>query len=222
MKNACLSILILVPGMAFPQTLRETSLVVVKAAADREVLLYSSVDCNQCYYYLPSEFRISRKTDGRPEISLVTWNDDGTVKPAGGILHFLMEWGLPRVEEQHIQAFMRLNRDSLATIMGPVLIHAEGGEVEIQGNDKLAELLRKSITKSSSASTTPGSKMAFSFRFGENEVADILDYIANPSRSKASMGATYAYEVMTASGGAHIRHVKIQMMISELLKLLKK
>ncbi|MGD8497161.1 MAG: hypothetical protein PVF05_13390 [Gemmatimonadales bacterium] len=49
------------------------------------------------YYYLPTGLRLSKGADGRPQFLLMNYrNEAGDV--SGGVLHFLMEWGLTQAQ----------------------------------------------------------------------------------------------------------------------------
>jgi hypothetical protein len=60
---------------------------------------------NVDYYYLPTGLRLARTPDGRPQFLFLKYNtESGEVQ--GGVLHFLMEWGL--TAEQLDEAKRRL------------------------------------------------------------------------------------------------------------------
>src|SRR6266542_1305597 len=68
--------------------------------------LGSSTPTNQ-YYYLPTNLRLSRSArDSAPEFLFLKYTTD-TGGVQGGLLHFLMEWGLTAAQQQEAQ--QRLN-----------------------------------------------------------------------------------------------------------------
>lgn len=54
------------------------------------------------YYYLPTGLRLSKGADGRPQFLLMNYrNEAGDV--SGGVLHFLMQWGLTQSQMKEAQ-----------------------------------------------------------------------------------------------------------------------
>jgi len=54
------------------------------------------------YYYLPTGLRLSRTPDGKPQFLLMNYRtEEGDV--SGGVLHFLMEWGLTQDQLKEAQ-----------------------------------------------------------------------------------------------------------------------
>jgi hypothetical protein len=214
--------ILLMPWVTLSQTLTEGSKVKVAPAGGEEVVLYSVQDCDHCYYYLPSSLRISmKKDDGKPEASLVTWKDDKTSKAIGGILHFLVEWGLKAGYEKDVQKVLRSERDSVAVIMGPVMVDAYDSGTVIDGNDKLSGILTASLKNIPSVPSTPGAKMALSFRFTEKEIEDFLYYVHHPEKVKTNLKVTYTYSVHSVSGLVRTHKTTLRLPFRKILATVK-
>jgi hypothetical protein len=202
------------------QVLIDELRVEIKTAGGLEVQAYASMECRVCYYYLPVGLRLSRmKNSNVPQISLLTWKDDETSNVSGGILHLLLEWGLNAQEENEVKHALRLKRDTTAVLIGPAMVFVSSG-LAVSGKDHLAFLLRKCLTSESATAAMPGSAMAMSFRFSENEIDDFLQYKRNPGKSTAALEASYKYEVMTSSG-SETRNVVIGLPFSQILNQIK-
>jgi len=217
-----LYILILMPFGTTCQTLVEGSMLRVTPADGAEVTLYSAHDCEHCYYYLPSCLRISTKNDkGTPEASFVTWKDDETSKTTGGILHFLVEWGLKAEQEKDAQRVLRSVRDSIGVIMGPVTVYADDSSTVIDGNDKLSGILIASLKNTPSVPSTPGAKMALSFRFTDKEIEDLLFYVHHPEKTKTDLKVSYSYTVQTTSGALQTHTTTLRLPFRQILATVK-
>ncbi|MEL7223245.1 MAG: hypothetical protein AAGJ93_18105, partial [Bacteroidota bacterium] len=58
------------------------------------------------YYYTPTNLRLSTKEDGTPEFIFLRYTSDKAVEyggDQGGLIHFLMEWGLTAEQERELQ-----------------------------------------------------------------------------------------------------------------------
>jgi len=216
-----LYILFLVHGQGFCQALTETTRVVYKSDSHNDVILYAAEDCAHCYYYLPVDFRISSKSDGKPEASLVMWKNDNESEIIGAVLHVLTNWGLTTEREKNTQAFLRLKIDSLGTLMGPSILTASPEAIVIEGDDKLAKILRSCLSNEPLAPVMPGSKTAFSFRFNEDVIKDLLYYLKNPAKTNTSLVAYYSYEVTSGNGMVKRKTLTMSLGFKEILELIK-
>ena len=212
--------LFLAPVVSYSQILNDSK-VKVTACHGEPVELYVTEDCSHCYYYLPSFLKVSRKADTKiPEASLVTWRNDKDSKVIGGILHVLVEWGITEESEQCVKKMVRTKIDSLGVIMGPVSVRAIDSLPVIKGNDKLATLLKASLTNAASRPTIPGAKMGLSFKFSEAQIDEFLYYQKNPDKAKAFLQIAYAYDV-NEYVKREPRQVLLTLPFSEILKLVK-
>lgn len=111
------------------------------------------------YYYLPTNLRLARQPDGTPEFLFLKYTSDSGTQ--GGLLHFLMEWGLTAAQQQELKGLLVAQRQN-AQLMGAaqVGINGENGSFRIisatlsGGNRQASEVLR------SEAPITPGARAA--------------------------------------------------------------
>lgn len=213
-------ILLFIPIVTLSQTLTEGSMIKVRPGEGQDIVLYAAEDCAHCYYYLPSDLKVSTKPGNKiPEVSLTTWKKDESSIIAGGIFHFLTSWGLSPEREKSVYKILS-ERDSLAVIMGPVLVN-DGGAVLIEGKDKLSGVLNAAWQQKPLAPTTPGAKMAFSFRFREGDIADFLHYVHHPEKTNTNLKATYTYAVKTAYGQERINTLTLLLPFKQILSIIK-
>lgn len=212
--------LVSLPETLSGQTLSEVSELGISIGKG-DVKLFHSRDCRGCYYYLPCNYHISTKGSRRaPEISLVTWKDDDAGEIEGGILHFLIQWGLTAEDEKNITKILRADRDSTAVLMGSAIITSQSGP-DIVGDDNLATILRESLTNTPGSPTTPGSKVAFSFKLSKKQIATFLFYKKNPTKTKTQLQGTYSYEVEARSGARILKTLVVTLQFSDVLTLIK-
>jgi hypothetical protein len=70
------------------------------------------------YYYVPDEPRLATKRDGTPEFTFIKYTKTGgDIK--GGIVHFLVTWGLTESEIFSAEASLQMI-DEEAKVVGPV------------------------------------------------------------------------------------------------------
>lgn len=81
------------------------------------------------YYYLPTGLRLSKGADGRPQFLFLKYNTESG-DTQGGVLHFLMEWGLSQQQLAEAREKLRevceagvrsrhFDRDALRSYMAP-------------------------------------------------------------------------------------------------------
>ena len=215
-----LYIFMLTPVQTMSQTLTDESKVVLTSAEGEEVTLYTTDDCDHCYFYLPAALRISVK-EGTPEVSFLVWKDEHTSEPIGGILHLLVEWGLEARPEKDFRKILRSTRDSAAVIVGPVMVHPGDNGTVIDGDDKLSEILVTCLKNKPALPSTPGAKMALSFHFTKEEIKDFLFYVNHPEKTKTNLSITYRYPVLTASRQLRDLEVSLRLPFRQILAKLK-
>ena len=184
------------------------------------ITMYATTDCSSCYYYLPTKLTISRKADGTPEISLVTWKNDDNSKVIGGILHFLVSWGIGQEDEDYIGSRLRSKVDSAAVVLGPASVQPTSDSPRF-GDDDLATLLTSHLTSLPPAPTTPGAKMAFSFRFDEEGIEKLMKYVDSPSRAGTKLMVAYTYMLVKENGMTATGDVLLELPLSDLFKLIR-
>lgn len=167
------------------------------------------------YYYLPTNLRLSKKTDGTPEFIFVKYTteenaDAGGVQ--GGLMHFLMEWGLTPAQEQELQKAIASKLSQLKNVnpkysevkapkvLGPVQLktNVEGETFRIISGTLTNEKFTPNLVSTGRAALLPGSKMAVAALMDKNG-AQLLSATFDKSRSitDVSLNLRFQYEVLT-------------------------
>lgn len=215
-----ISILLLIPVSLLSQALIEDSRYTGNLKNGEKITFYAARECGNCFYYLPLNLRIAQNQNSTPEISLVTWKNDENSKVIGGILHFLVHWGVSFQEEQDFNLRLKMDMDSTAVIMGPALIQPGAAGLHFRGSDDLAVLLTSHLTAVPPVPTTPGSKMAFSFRFGEAEIGTLMNYVDNPSKTVTKLVVPYTYAIWDKNG-LSTSSIQLELCMQDVLKLIR-
>lgn len=152
------------------------------------VVVFPAKDCEHCFYYIPTHFRISFNESKQPEVSLLKISESENDPVTGGFLHALFTWGLDGTQDTELQELIRSNTDSLGVLLGATTAENDTTlpGIQIKGKDELSDILRAGLKSSSGVATTPGGKMALSFRFDEAQMKvlqDALDH--NGAKSDA-------------------------------------
>ncbi len=219
--NRILTILL---TLSFPvplagQAMLAETRVVYTHDSGQQTELYAGKSCESCYYYIPNEFYIARKPGGVPELSLLTWKNDDNSKTTGGILHVLALWGISAGEEEKITRYLKAQVDSTARVMGPATVTTSGNTF-ITGSDDLTRLLAMRVNAMPKAPYTPGSKMALSFRFREEDIDVLEKGLANPDQVTTRLTASYRYNLTTRQGGLKEKEKIVSLRFSEIFNLL--
>lgn len=128
------------------------------------------------YYYLPANLHVSEK-NGSPEFSFLTYKKDDNSDIEGGIMNFLLTWGLNAEQEGSVQNEL-FNQDSTATLMGALMVESVG--FEITGTKQISQILKKTMSSTGNVPNTSGGKLALSFKFNGEDAKVISKAIKNP------------------------------------------
>jgi hypothetical protein len=164
------------------------------------------VKTNQ-YYYLPVNLRLARRADNVPEflfLKFTTENKADAGGVSGGLMHFLMEWGL--TAEQETQVRERLKKiDPKAELLGAVPMEAdgEGGTFQIISGTLSDNKMTTALVQSGRAPLVPGGKAAAASRLTA-EGAQLMAATFEKQRSIAdvSIGLNFSYSVLTPAVNA--------------------
>ncbi len=206
------------------QSLLESSRQEIELSNQQKVVLFSTKDCQSCYYFLPLNFRYSFNTDSIPEVSFVSWKNDDNTKTIGGILHFLTLWGLSVEQEEELQSTLINEIDSNGVILGTALVegNAPDSKIQLQGDDKLTTILENSLTSRSLVATTPGAKMALSFKFEEPSIKPILELLTKPKKIKTELLVELKYQVLSQhTGMPTYQRIKMKLPLASLFSLIQ-
>jgi hypothetical protein len=124
------------------------------------------------YYYLPAGLRLSHRTDGTPQFLFLKYTTEQRAEAGGaqgGLIHFLMEWGLTQAQLQEAQTKLVTRIADLAKTPGSPYKGIQNpkimGAVDVYTEDESFRIISASLTDaddarlitSGSAPTLPGS-----------------------------------------------------------------
>lgn len=151
--------------------------------------------------------RLSKRVDGTPEFMFLKYTSDETDAPQGGLLHFLVEWGLTATQEEELQTKLqeKLNNPN-AKVIGSVPVRAdynsESGTFQIISGT-LSD--NKSMQKGSAA-TIEGGKTAVAAKL-DKYMAALLEatFTENSSISDVSLEFKYTFPLQIQAAQGNIR-----------------
>jgi len=179
------------------------------------------------YYYVPDEPRLATKRDGTPEFTFIKYTKTGgDIK--GGIVHFLVTWGLTESEIFSAEASLQMI-DEEAKVVGPVPFK-EGTFKIISATAGEGGLFNVKICGEGSAPIMPGQKGAVSIALTQEGASLLWESFKNPTTDISVMfmlkysGITPAYEAklkvdwdkvythhdVSVSGGGTIKAIKLE------------
>ena len=170
----------------FGQTMESDSLVSCRLKDTTTVMLIKKPSFKKeshQYYYLPVNLRISRKENDQFEFSFLTYkeNDEGPIE--GGLLHWLLKWGLTSTQEEEVQMILEQEIDSIGVLMGAIPIDYVKNDpgMLIVSESPVATVLRNSLRSTGTLPLYPGSKIASSFYFNAEDAQTMEKALLNTS-----------------------------------------
>ena len=155
------------------------------------------------YYYMPTNLHLSQRPDGTPEFLFLKFTtekraDQGGVN--GGLMHFLMEWGLTVDQEAELKEAIK-QKNPKAVLMGAVPLEAEtgdGGSFQIISGTLSDDKMSAKLVSSGKAPLIPGGKCAAAARLSA-EGAQLLGATFEKSRSitDVSIALNFDYTTLT-------------------------
>ncbi|HPW17352.1 MAG TPA: hypothetical protein PLP83_03105 [Candidatus Aminicenantes bacterium] len=153
--------------------------------AGRFVLFRDHADAHK-YYYVPDAPRLATKRDGTPEFAFIKYSKtDGATK--GGVLHFLVTWGMTEGELASAESALRL-KDPQAKIAGPVPFK-EGTFKVVSATAGEDDLFNRKIVGEGKAPIMPGQKAAVSIALTEEGASLLWESFKNPTSDISVMFA---------------------------------
>jgi len=153
--------------------------------AGRFVLYRDHADPHK-YYYVPDAPRLATKRDGTPEFTFIKYSKtDGATK--GGIIHFLVTWGLTEGELSTAESALRL-KDPQAKIAGPVPFK-EGTFKVVSATAGEGGIFSRKIVGEGKAPIMPGQKAAVSIALTEEGASLLWESFKNPTSDISVMFA---------------------------------
>jgi tetratricopeptide (TPR) repeat protein len=145
--------------------------------AGRFVLYRDHADAHK-YYYVPDAPRLAMKRDGTPEFTFIKYTKtDGATK--GGIVHFLVTWGMTEGELSSAESALRL-KDPEAKIAGPVPFK-EGTFKVVSATAGEGGIFSRRIVGEGKAPIMPGQKAAVSIALTEEGASLLWESFKNPT-----------------------------------------
>lgn len=165
------------------------------------------------YRYLPTGLRLSKRPDGTPEflfLKYTTEEREDAGGAQGGLMHFLMEWGLTPEQEEEAEEKLgekikELNKSSRSkyrrvkspVIMGAVDVTVEDGKSFRIISSVLTDEGMSKVVASGNASPIPGNKIAVAAKL-DKIAAQLLaaTFEENRSITDVSIELSFKYNVL--------------------------
>lgn len=160
------------------QILNAESKVIIILSDHSEVILYQKANAfdetGEEYYYLPTLLQFGRSKNNDPEFSFLTYKEGN--KEKGAILHFLVTWGLNKLQLNEADMKLKEIKGPEAILMDAVIPesknYSEGFAIE--GTSTLVQILNRSKTSMGTTTVMPHAKIAASFQLN-NEDSKVFD-----------------------------------------------
>ncbi|WP_156133077.1 hypothetical protein [Lacinutrix sp. Hel_I_90] len=165
------------------------------------------------YVYLPTNLHLSKRPDGTPEflfLKYTTEEREDAGGAQGGLMHFLMEWGLTSEQEAEAQEKLKekiteLNKNSRSKyrrVKSPVILGAADVTVEDGNSFRIISSIltdegMAKVVASGNASPIPGNKIAVAAKLDKN-AAQLLaaTFEENRSITDVSIELSFKYDVL--------------------------
>lgn len=174
-------IMSLLPMISSAQYLRLEDPQRLTLSDSSKLILVNRRDGLNQYYYFPINLRLANKKDGTPEISFLGIKEsaeDSERKYSGGILHFLLTWGLDASQMDEADSLLKADINPKGAIWGAVpLLHIKGGDqplLKAETENDYVEILEQHLKSRAAIPTYPGGKWAASCKF-EGEEAEKME-----------------------------------------------
>jgi hypothetical protein len=154
------------------------------------------------YYYLPANLRLARRADGTPEFLFLKYTSERQGAASGGLIHFLMEWGLTPEQEAELLVALR-TRVPDAEIAGPVQLEAggDGGSFRIVSATLEDKTLAPATITSGAAPLVAGGRAAAASRLTP-EGAQLLASTFEKARAITDLSIALNYNYVTLAPAA--------------------
>jgi len=154
------------------------------------------------YYYLPANLHLSQRPDGTPEFLFLKFTTEKRAEQGGvngGLMHFLMEWGLTPDQEKELKEKIKEDHPK-AVVMGAVPLETDGGDggsFQIISGTLSDDKMANKLVTSGKAPLVPGGKCAAASRLTA-EGAQLLAATFEKTRSigDVSIALNFGYTVL--------------------------
>lgn len=155
------------------QILNAESEVIITLSDHSEVTLYQKVNAfdesGEEYYYLPTLLHFGKSKNNDPEFSFLIYKEGKEI--TGAILHFLVSWGLNKLQLNETDMKLKEIKGPKAILMGAVMPesknYSEGFIIE--GTSTLVHILNRSKTTMGTTTVMPHAKIAASFQLNKED-----------------------------------------------------
>lgn len=222
-----LLLMALLPSFAsnvYGQTLDGNSKLSFTLSDKTEVTLFANFydhEDYRAYYYLPVNLRIALRDDSIPEFSFMSFRQAEGEDISGGLLHWLLTWGLTKEQQEEIQEQLYATTDSSAILMGAVAVEASES-FQITSDEPIADILRNSLTSKGNIPLNPGGKLAASFLFSGEDAVKVEEAIKKHKKVAATtVKFKFQYSLQETRGAGRIpvtKSISIERSLSELFQ----
>jgi hypothetical protein len=208
MLKRSLSILVLIGLLTAPAgavVLDDMNRITIQLDDGTQVMLLGesialSTERSNRYYYLPVNLRLSKRPDGTPEFLFLKFTTEKSAAQggiSGGLMHFLMEWGLTPPQEAELRAKLKTRNAELVGA-APLDEAGEGGSFQIVSATMSDKGMTTSLVTSGKAPLLPGGKAAAASRLTADG-AQLLAATFEKTRSitDVSIALNYGYQTLT-------------------------
>ena len=162
------------------------------------------------YYYMPVNLHLSQRPDGTPEFLFMKFTTEKRAEQGGvngGLMHFLMEWGLTPDQEKELGDKIKEDNPK-ALLKGAIPLDAEagdGGSFQIISGTLSDDKMATKLVTSGKAPLIPGGKCAAASRLSA-EGAQLLASTFEKSRSitDLSIALNFGYTTLTPAASGRI------------------
>lgn len=175
------------------------------------------------YYYLPTNLRIAAGPDGTPQFLFLKYTSDKAETAggvSGGLLHFLMEFGLTEAQQAEVTAKLKQAQPG-AELLGaaPVVPDGETGTFQVTSATLSDGMLTKSLITSGKVPLLPGQRVAAAARLtpaGAALLASTLEKGRSIADVSLSFNLAYYSQVPALNASMHFHASKLQREIDSL------
>jgi hypothetical protein len=194
------------------------------------VVLYRAEETKKWYYLPPPEsIRIAKRPTGEDEFLFIKFTTDDKVEDGGaqgGLLHFLVIWGLTAEQTTDLTSKLHAARGPRASVAGPVDLNPQAGKSFALVSATLSDQeLTKSLVISGVAPVMEGGRAAIAARLDKNG-AQLLEATMKKNRGATDFTVEFYYDfttIVTAAEGTYaynlnITHEQGDAMVYDLMK----
>jgi hypothetical protein len=177
----------------------------------------SSTKAKPQYYYLPTNIRLAKTDDGTPQFLFLKFTTEQRETEggiSGGLMHFLMEYGLTAAQDQELEQIVQQDNEN-AEILGCAPVEPDGDTSTFQiTSATLSDTgLTKSLVTSGKVPLVPGQRAAAAARLTANG-AQLLAATFEDSSSitdvSLSFNLAYYTQLPAVEGTIHFNWSKLQ------------